>query len=153
MKKFLLSITLLLSYCISNSQSVFPYEEIKLEKPSDYKSAEPLALSAAAYLLSTPFIEKDKGRLNAMQFLTKWMAGTKEYNFSLGDVAKSIVDESNVFSLYLVAMAKFCIENKTISQNRNIVEAGACKLVLDYCNNPTNNFTLKKKIRKLLERN
>ncbi|MFT3912196.1 MAG: hypothetical protein QM737_22405 [Ferruginibacter sp.] len=56
-------------------------------------------------------------------------------------------------SLFIPAMVKFCLENKTLAANTSLIEKAAVKTVLDYCNDPTKNFTLKKKFRKKLEGN
>jgi len=151
MKKYFFSILLLFTTTFSFCQINFPYEEVKLNKPSDYKQAEPLVLSAASALLSTPFKEKDADRSRAQEFLKKWIAGTKDYTFQLSGIGQNIADDLDLLNLFVAAMVKFCLENKTLSANQKLVEMSACKLVLDYCDNPANNFKLKKKQRKKLE--
>lgn len=134
-------------------QSGYPYQDIKLEKPSDYKGTEPLALNAATFLISTPFSEKDISRAQAIKFLTTWVMGAKEYQFYLKGKVEEILEERNLLGLYIAAMVKFSLENKTISTNPMIVEINASKLVITYCDEPKNNFKLKKKYRKVLEKN
>ena len=151
MKKYLLSISLLFITASSFCQINFPYVEVKLVKPSDYKQAEPLVLAAASALLSTPFKEKDTDRSQAQEFLKKWMEGTKDYTIQLSCVAQDIADDHDLFDLYAAATVKFILENKVLSANQKLVDMGACKLVLSYCDNPANNFKLKKKQRKKLE--
>jgi len=151
MKKYLFSILLLFIASFSFCQINFPYVEVKLVKPSDFKQAEPLVLSAASALLSTPFKEKDTDRLQAQEFLKKWMAGTQDYSFKLSGIGQDIADDHDLFDLFVAAMVKFCLENKALSTNQKLIEMGSCKLVRDYCDNPANNFKLKKKQRKKLE--
>ena len=130
---------------------VYPYQDIKLEKPSDYKETEPLALSAANFILTAPFVETDAGREGALSFLTTWISGTKDYQFYLKGFVEGIAVDRNVLTLYVAAMVKYTLENKAEAVNPIKVEQHACKIVLDYCNDPKNNFRLKKKLKKLLE--
>jgi hypothetical protein len=137
----------------SFSQSVYPYKEITLDKPVDFKNAEPFALSAANFLLSTPFKKADHDRGQAFEFLIAWTAGDKDYNFNLQGVILELAEDKDLMQLFLSAMTKFCLENKTLGSNAKLIETNAVKTVLDYCNIPSNNFTLKKKQRKRLESN
>ena len=81
MHKALLSIFFVCISTIAGAQIAYPYGDIKLEKPGDYIATEPMALSAATFLLTSPFVEADEKRLNALKFLSTWMAGTKAYSF------------------------------------------------------------------------
>lgn len=139
----------LASYC----QVVYPYQDIKLEKPGDYVATEPMALSAANFLLTTPFIEVDANRAGALIFLSNWIAGTKNYHFYMNGIVAEISNDKNLLSLYIAAMAKYNLENKNSLPAPLQVELGASKIVLAYCDDPKNNFKLKKKYRKILEKN
>lgn len=138
---------------ISDAQFIYPYSDIKLEKPSDYKETEKLALSAATFLITTPFAEGDVNRNTAFKFLNNWMTGTKEYQFYLQGKAAEIMEERDLVQLFIAAMAKYTIENKAGAANPVTVDQNASKIVLAYCDNPKNNFKLKKKYRKILEKN
>ncbi len=150
-KLFILLVTICFSLA-SKSQIIYPYQDIKLEKPADYVATEPMALSAATFLLTTPFIEVDAGRGGALIFLSNWMAGTKNYHFYLDGVAAGISTDKNLLSLFVAAMVKYSLENKNPLPAPLQVEAGAAKLVLAYCDDTKNNFNLKKKYRKSLEK-
>jgi hypothetical protein len=151
MNKFLLFILLAFLRSISFGQINYPYQDIKLEKPTDYSETEPLALSAAKFVLSAPFAESDVNRTNALKFLSTWMTGTKAYQFYLQGKVAEIRDDRNLLSLYLAAMVKYTLENKKEAANPMTVEHNASKLVIAYCDDQKNNFKLKKKYRKLLE--
>ncbi|MBK8496687.1 MAG: hypothetical protein IPL50_18135 [Chitinophagaceae bacterium] len=69
MNKFLFFICFIFFYKTAVCQTVYPYQDIKLEKPSDYRETEPLALSAATYILTSPFVEIDAGRAGACNFI------------------------------------------------------------------------------------
>ena len=153
MRTILFILFFIFTAAISNAQTIYPYQDIKLEKPADYKGTESLALSAATFLLTTPFLEADKNRGNTLKFLNDWMSGTKEYQFYFQGKASDISFERNLLSLYIAAMAKYSLENKTESVNPMKVDLNASRLVLAYCDDPKNNFKLKKKYRKILETN
>ena len=138
---------------IAGAQLVYPYSDIKLEKPADYIATEPMALSAATYILSTPFAEKDQNRLIAIKFLTDWMAGAKSYSFYLRGMAQDLSDDLNLLQLYIAAMAKYSLENKAAAANPLTVEQHSAKMVIAYCDDSKNNFKLKKKYRNILEKN
>ena len=152
MKKITGAFLLLFVYQVAVSQLVYPYQDIKLEKPSDYKETESLARSAANFLLTTPFEETSESRGNALQFLTTWMTGNKEYTFYMQGKASAINTDRNLFSVFLAAMAKYTLENKSEAVNPIKVDLNAARLVLAYADDPKNNFKLKKKMRKELEK-
>lgn len=152
MPKILFLLCFLGFNCLAGAQT-FPYRDIKLEKPADYKATEKMALSAATFLLSTPFVEVDIDRGAALKFLNDWMTGTKDYQFYLKGKASDITDDLNVFSLFLAAMAKYTLENKAEAVNPLNVDINAAKIVIAYCDDPKNNFKLRKKYRKILENN
>jgi len=152
MRKVLFCICFFLTSFVAVAQT-YPYRDIKLEKPADYKATEKMALSAATFLLSTPFVEVDSDRGGALKFLNDWMTGTKDYQFYFKGKASGIADDLSLFSLYLAAMAKYTLENKAEAANPLNVDIQAAKMVLAYCDDPKNNFKLKKKYRKILENN
>ena len=152
MRKFLFFLLFIFISNLAICQTNFPYQDIKLEKAADYKGTEPLALSTARSLLSTPFITYDVNRNQAIEFLSSWATGTTTCQFYMKGVVEEISEDKDLLGLYLAAMVKFTIENKIEAVNPLVVEKNACRLVLAYCDNPVNNFKLKKKVRKILER-
>ena len=152
MPKKIFFILFLFISTIANAQLVYPYGDIKLEKPGDYVATEPMALSAATFLLTSAFVEADEKRLNALKFLSTWMAGTKAYSFYMQGMVLDLRDEINLVQLYIAAMAKYSLENKADAVNPMQVDMNATKMVIAYCDDPKNNFKLKKKYRKILEK-
>ena len=153
MYKFLFFLFLVCNSTISLCQTAYPYQDIKLEKPSDYKETESVALSAASFLLSAPFKENDENRERALAFLTKWISGIKDFNFNMKGKIEELASDRDLLTLYVAAMVKFSLENKSEAVNPKNVETNSCKMVLQYCDDPKNNFKLKKKYRKVLEAN
>lgn len=137
--------------CSTSVAQIFPYQDIKLENQADYRATEKMALSAANFLLTTRFAEIDEGRGGALVFLNRWMTGTKDYQFYLQGYILEISADKNLLSLYIAAMVKYTLENKKEAVNPIKTEQEASAIVLAYCNDPKNNFKLRKKLRKLLE--
>lgn len=137
---------------VSLCQTVYPYRDIKLEKPSDYKETEPMALSAANFVLSTALAEKDEGREGAIYFLSSWMSGNKERFYMQGKIT-DVSSDRYLLGLFIAAMVKYTLENKAEAVNPINVDQNAARLVLAYSDDPKNNFKLKKKYRKALEKN
>jgi len=152
MRKILFLFCFVCTGCIAGAQ-VYPYRDIKLEKPNDYVETEAMALSAATFLITTPFIEVDQDRSGALLFLNSWMMGNKKYTFYMRGMIEDIGEDNNLLSLFIAAMAKYTFEHKAEAANPLTVEKNAAKIVLAYCDDPKNNFRLKKKYRKILEKN
>jgi len=151
MPKFFFFLFFICTGYISVCQTAYPYQDIKLEKPSDYKETESLALSAASFLLSTPFKENDVNRERALAFLTKWISGVKDFEFNMKGKIQEFASDRDMLTIYVAAMVKYSLENKSQAVNPKNVDTNSCKLVLQYCDDPKNNFKLKKKYRKVLE--
>jgi hypothetical protein len=144
-----------LFFCISSNagaQIVYPYGDIKLEKPADYIATEPMALSAATFLLTTPFTENDEKRVGALRFLSNWMVGAKTYSFYMQGTVQELREDMNLLQIFIAAMTKYSMENKAAAANPLTVEMNAAKMVIAYCDDAKNNLKLKKKYRKILEK-
>lgn len=153
MKKIILAL-LLFSFSNSFSQNLPDYDNIKLEQAADYKTAEPSALQAANFLLSTPYEKNSLDRLKSLQFIIKWMSGTPDYSFTLDNVTGKVTKGNDeLLGLYMACMAKYCIENPSSSKDEKLVQLNSVKLLLSYCENANNNIKLTKTLKKLSEAN
>ncbi len=145
---------LLFFFCgvAAHTQTLPNFDLIHLEKPVDFKKAEPFALLTANFLLSNPFEKENKERLNGLQFLGKWMNGTPDYSFAITDMVEKIGKDSHeLLGLYMVAMAKYMLENKEVAKDTKLVKLNAMKLLLDYCGNKANNIRMSRPLKKLAE--
>jgi hypothetical protein len=145
-------IVLLVFLCFSSfAQTTTNYDAVKLESATDCTVAEPLALNASTYLLSTPFEKNDLNRLKSLSFVIKWMSATPDYSFSLDEVATKLMKGNDLLGLYMAAMTKYCLENKDASTNQKLVKLNAITLVLNYCEDAKNNIKMTKQLSKLSE--
>jgi hypothetical protein len=153
MRKVLFFLCIICISTIADAQVVYPYRDIKLEKPADYTATESMALSAATFLLTAPFSAVDVNRSGALEFLSNWMFGNKKYSFYMAGKATELNTDNNILSLFAAAMAKYTLENKAEAVNPLVVDQHAAMLVIAYCDDPKHNFKLKSKYRKILEKN
>lgn len=153
MLKYIVSIFLTIFVLHVNGQNGFPYQDIILEKPSDYTDTEPMALSAAKFILTNPFEVYNEDRAKALLFLSNWVKGTKDYSFYFDGKVTDLSGDANLLSLFIAAMVKYTLENKAEAANPIRIETNASRIVLEYCQDEKNNFKLKKKYRRVLEGN
>lgn len=133
------------------AQTLPNFDLIKLEKAPDFKQAEPYALQTANYLLSNPFKKDDKDRMNSLRFMGKWMNGTPDYSFAIAGVEDFVGKDNDLLALYMVAKAKYILENKANAKDIKLVKLNAVTLLIDYCNNKNNSIRMTKQLKKLAE--
>ena len=151
MKNILIVILLFCTFS-TKAQTLPNFDLIKLEKPADYKLAEPFALQTATYLMSVPFKKNDTDQQNSLKFLGRWMYGTSDYSFVFNDVANKIgKDNTDAISIYMVAMAKYTLEHKSTSKDSKAIKLNALTMLLDYCEKKENNMRMTKQLKKLAE--
>lgn len=151
MKNFVIVVLLFCSFAVQ-AQTLPNFDLIKLEKPADYKLAEPFALQTATYLLSVPFKKNDTEQQNSLKFLGRWMYGTNDYSFVFNDMADKIGKEnSDAVGMYMVAMAKYTLEHKAAAKDSKTIKLNALTMLLDYCEKKENNMRMTKQLKKLAE--
>jgi hypothetical protein len=151
MKHLIIVFFIFCSAC-AGAQSLPNFNLIKLENPSDYKTAEPFVLQTATYLLSVPYMKDNKDRLGALQFMRKWMNGTTDYSFAFGESERKMFsDNYDIFGIYMAALAKYTLENKDIAKDVKVAKLNAMKTMLNYCENKDNNIRMSKQLKKLSE--
>jgi len=133
------------------AQTLPNFDAIKLEKAPDYKLAEPYALQTANYILSTPYKKDDKDRMNSLRFMGKWMNGTPDYSFAIADMEDKIGKDYDLLGLYMIAKAKYILENKANAKDSKLVKLNAVILLLNYCGNKNNEIRMTKQLKKLAE--
>lgn len=137
---------------VSSGQTIPDFDMIKLEQAKHYKAAEPFAMQTAVYLLTTPVEKNSDNRLKSVQFLYKWMSGTPDHSFVLQEMAELVgKDNQVIFGLYMAAMVKASLDHKALPKDQKLVKLNAINMVLDYCENKTNNAKMTKQVKKLSE--
>ena len=144
----LLLLFIIFSFSIGTyAQSINEYSDIKLETDADYKAAEPMALKAANYILSTPSDNENMERIYAFQMIMAWMEGTPDYNFDL-EALEHLGDDIYAKTVYIASIVKFRLENNT--QDEKQILLGTWNIFLDYCVNPDNRVKNTAAIKKFI---
>jgi hypothetical protein len=150
-KPFVTLVICFVSY-FAFAQTLPDFKAIKIENAADCRTVEPQVLQAANYNLSTPFSSKDITRLEALSFLIRWMSATPDFQFNIDQsVGKMMKGNDDVLGLYMAAMAKYVLENKSTSKDQDLIKVNAVTSILTYAENPVNNFKLTKNLKKLSE--
>lgn len=139
MRKIILFLFLFFSTAIYSYAQEFPnLKNIKLNKKSHFKSAEPEVIKLVNYLFETPIDTKNHSRKEAGEFLIKWMNGTPDYVFVLEDKETVYFNtDADLMLIYMASLTKFMLENKS-EKNQNAIILGAMKLALTYLNQQEN---------------
>ena len=86
--------------------------EVFLHK-EDYGNSEDQVLEVSKFILSNPIVKDNSDRLNAMQYLLKWMEGTPDYTFSIGETVMGLTDgDLDLMGIYFAAACETAIQNK-----------------------------------------
>lgn len=135
------------------SQSLPDFDAIPLEKKEDFNStANDAALQAAKFLFSTP-VEKDNlDRLRCTQYVIKWMSGSPDYHFVLDEKAVRFAKKNtDLLALYMAAMTKFVLENKSDAEDQDKIKLHAVKMIVDYAKDEKNNVKLNAELKKAIK--
>lgn len=131
MRKIIFAFLFLLSTSVT-AQELPNLKNVKLNKKTSYKQAEPTVIKVVDYLFQTPIDKKNKSRNNAGQFLVDWMNGTPDYVFYLEEKESSFFNtDADLLLMYMAALSKFSLENPTVKEKQQQA-LGAMNLVLPY---------------------
>ena len=149
MKKTLILLTLFMCTNIL-AQDFSTLEKYELKSEESYVQAEPKVLECANYLFSHPAKENEKNRLDAAQFVLRWMEGAL-YIFKIDDRVTALVgDNQDLFILYLVGISKVVVENGTTQLSDTEVHDKTAALLAAYCKNESNGLKPTKGLKKLM---
>ena len=127
-----------------------PYSTVKLETPGDYKLAEPAVLKATNYLFTSKYDKDDLERLYAIEFIMKWMGGTPDFNFEISEkFTNPFMADTDLLGLYMGAVARYALENRTQSKEPEKVNLNAAKMVINYSSKPANNLKQTGELKKM----
>jgi hypothetical protein len=152
MKKIILIALLTLTYTMSFGQNFSELAKTEFKSKESYKPAESQVLTCANYLFSSPANQAELNRLNAIQYIIKWMSGTPDYTFDLGEKAMNLTGEnSDLLGLYMAAMSKVVLENSTQKLSSDEIYNQSEKIMVQYCAVADNKVKPSKKIKQLIK--
>ena len=153
MKRLIFGILFGFLFQFSFAQIVPGLEDIILEKKEDFNSAaDNAALHSANFLLSTPLEKNNIDRLKALRYVIKWMSGTPDYGFTLDEQATKFTKKNDdLLGLYMAAMTKYVLENKSDSKDQNKIKLNAVRLIINYAKVEGNKVKINSELKKAIE--
>ncbi len=152
MKNFFFIIILIFSFHISIGQNFKQIANYEFQTTESYSTEKPKVLACANYLFENPADKNEINRLTSIQYIIKWMTGTPDYTFDIGDEASELTKgNSDLLGLYMAAMTKVVLENN--GENLTSVEIynQSEEILVNYCSNPDNKMKPSKKIKKIIK--
>lgn len=152
MKKIIFIVLITLTCTMSFGQNFSELAKTEFKSKESYKPAESQVLTCANYLFSSPANEAELNRLNAIKYIFKWMEGTPDYTFDIGENAMKLTDgSSDLLGLYMAAMSKVVLENSTQKLSSDEIYNQSEKIVVKYCAIADNKVKPSKKIKQLIK--
>ncbi len=137
---------------MSFGQNFSELAKTEFKSKESYKPAESQVLTCANYLFSSPANQAELNRLNAIQYIIKWMSGTPDYTFDLGEKAMKLTDgNSDLLGLYMAAMSKVVLENTAQKLSSDEIYTQSEKIMVKYCSITDNKMKPSKKIKQLIK--
>jgi len=152
MKKTIFTLLIFLFSLVSFGQDFSKLVDFEFESAESYKPAESQVLRCANYLLDNPTNKAKLNRLHSIQYIMKWMSGTPDYSFDIGEKAMELTKgRSDLLGLYMAAMSKIVIENNGDKLSSDEIYNRAEQILVNYCSISDNKIKPSKKIKKLLK--
>lgn len=135
------------------AQTVPQFGHIKMASKRDYKQADSTVSQLSAYLLSIPINRDTTTRINAAQFLMKWMEGTNEYTFVINENnTRAFINNTNLMAVYMAALCKTALQHKPGVDSRIVTLNGTRRLIA-YISNPANHVKNTPALQELIDAN
>ncbi len=149
-----LFIIALICFNFINSQNFSELDNYEFKTVESYTTEQGKVLEAANYLFENPASRAlELNRLISIQYIMKWMQGTPDYTFEIGNSALELTKgNSDLLGLYLAAMTKTVLENDDKKLNDETIYRNAEQILVDYCADSKNLTKPSKKIKKLLRK-
>lgn len=125
--------------------------EVFLNK-EDYGNSEDQVLEVSKFILSNPIQKDNSDRINAMQYLLKWMEGTPDYTFTIGESVMNLTGgDLDLMGVYFAAISETAIQNKKSGKTDEQTNEEAIKKFVSYAANKSNNVKANKELKKAIK--
>lgn len=153
MKKIILIITITCTFNAVIGQNFTQLANYEFESVESYKTEESKVLMCTNYLFNNPANQAELNRLISIQYIMKWMTGTPDYTFELGEKSMDLTKgNSDLLGLYMAAMTKVVLENEGEKVDNDAIYNQSESLLVEYCSNSENKMKPSKKIKKIIKR-
>ncbi|MCK8481705.1 hypothetical protein [Psychroserpens algicola] len=152
MKKIILTVVIAFISHLSIGQNFAELNNYEFKSVESYKTEESKVLLCANYLFNNPTNKSELNRLISIQYIMKWMMGTPDYTFEIGEKAMELTKgNDDLLGLYMAAMSKVVIESKSEKLDNEQIYNQAEDILVNYCSNSDNKMKPSKKIKKILK--
>jgi hypothetical protein len=149
MKKLILLLALA-TPTIINAQDFAQLSAFDLSDSMACKNAEPTVQKCSDFLLATPCSE-NLDRIQATQFLMRWMEATPDYSFGFNEpFFKTIKSDLPLVGIYMASQAKVALSGKPIG-NFNEFQYESIVISLAYIEDPINGVKITGKLQKFID--
>ncbi|MEY8847505.1 hypothetical protein AB9K26_01715 [Psychroserpens sp. XS_ASV72] len=152
MKQFYLILAITFLFQFSFCQNFEKLSKYEFKYVESYRTEKDVVLKCANYLFENPSDYEPFNRLTAVQYIMKWMEGTPDYYFEIGEREMDLTKgNSDLFGLYLAAMSKAIIEHKGEKDlTADEIYTKAETILVNYCSDSNNNMKPTRAIKKII---
>jgi hypothetical protein len=150
--RFFISAILFLGFVLAgNAQDYSKLKDIQLKEKEDFIKAEDRILECSKYILTTPMDDENTNRINALQFMFRWMDGTPDYTFTLDETVGKLAQTSDaLLGVYMACMCRYVLENKEKAKDQKEVKYNSVLLLIDYSSDPENKVEISGELENLI---
>ena len=147
---------IVMALCVSlttglNAQDYSALKDIPLTNKKDCAAAEDKVKECSTYILTTPMDDDNHNRMDAIQFLLRWMEATPDFTFDLDQTLADLAQTNeSLVGVYMACMSKFVLENRSDSKDKGEVKYQAVLLLLDYVQKPENSVEIEGELKNLI---
>ena len=147
---------LALGYCLWPgfvlAQDPEQWQQIKFEKPEDFKANEGVVLECARFILDVAAEAGNPARKTALSKVAEWMAGTPDHTFIIGEhVGKLMSGNEAILGIYMAAITRYVLENGDKPIAPDEVQFHSFEILLEYCEDPRNKVPSSRELRKAIK--
>jgi hypothetical protein len=125
---------------------------IQMTNFEQYKSAEPKVLECCNYLFANPLNSNDANRVQATQFIVRWMEGTPDYSFEIDETVATLTEgRKDLIPLFLAAMTKVQLSQTDKVLSEEEIKEQSINIFIDYCAEPKNEVKPTKEVKRILK--
>lgn len=152
---FLLGLVALAPCLISGfafAQNPEQWQQVKFEKPEDYKANEGVVLECARFILGMAAEAGNPARKTALSKVAEWMSGTPDHDFIIGEHVGRLMDKNEaILGIYMAAMTRYVLEHPDKPVTADEVQFHSFESLLEYCEDPRNKVPATRELKKAIK--
>lgn len=128
------------------------WQEVKFEKPEDFKANENVILECARFILNVAAEAGNPARKTALGKVAEWMSGTPDHTFIIGEhVGKLMSNNEAILGIYMAAMTRYVLESGDKPATSDDIQFHSFETLLEYCEDPRNKVPSTRELKKAIK--